>query len=120
MSAKFSREIAQFIQVVNVRQRLIHSAVAGKLYESVVLGSNLTGSPGQPVDTGNLKTSFIGTFPEPLLWELTTNTVYAPSIEEGVGPRGRIKIRSSVGGTGSVKKTISGYRRIVKDVMEKL
>jgi hypothetical protein len=119
-AARFSRDLKRFSLLVGHRQRLIHAIVASKLHESVVDGSAITGSPGQPVDTGNLKTSFVGSFPEDLVWELTTNVVYAPGIEEGVGPHGRIQIRSEVGGIGSVKKTVAGFDRIVRKSMSEI
>lgn len=83
-----------------------------EMHRSVVHGSELTGASGQPVDTGNLISSFILEFPTPLVAETTTNVSYAPDVEDNV--RG-VKFR--VGGAHSVKDTIAGIDNIIDHVV---
>lgn len=95
------------------------------IHGSVTDGSALTGAPGQPVDTGNLKASWQQMFPEDWVGEVATVTEYAPAIEEGqqmpytnrygtyVEPQ-PMTLRSSVGGFHSVKLTRSNWDRIVE------
>jgi len=116
----FQADLAAFQLKVLHRQRLIHAEVSNELRRSVVRGSGLTGSPGQPVQTGNLAGSWNLTFPEVLLSELLTNVVYAPPIEEGMGKGGKLTLRSQVGGFHSVKLTRAGFPNIVKHVMGKV
>lgn len=96
--------------------------------ESIVEGSPITGSPGQPVGQygpgynegsvgGTLKDSWTEEFLSPTKARIVTNVVYAEGIEDGVGPHGPIQIRSTVGGTGSVAKTVAGWPRLVEHVV---
>ena len=81
-----------------------------------VEGSSITGAPGQPVDTGALRASFVDDFVSPTSWRIQTNIEYAPAIEDGIGAHGPITLRSKVGGHHSVKKTVAGWERIVDHV----
>jgi hypothetical protein len=87
---------------------------------SIVEGSEITGAPGQPVDTGNLRASWIPVFASPKEATITSNAVYAPSIEDGVSyAHGGTPLtqRSPVGGFHSLKLTIAGFQRIVDVVV---
>jgi hypothetical protein len=100
-------------------------AVASAAHTSIVDGSPLTGSPGQPVGQygpgyhpgevgGTLKASWQLRFPAKDVAEITTNEVYAPHNEYGVTADGRpYTQRSSIGGRHSVALTIAGLDRIV-------
>lgn len=79
-------------------------------HQSVVDGSPLTGAPGQPVDTGTLKNSWVPGFESPTTWATKTNIVYAPIIEDNV--RGAT-LRSAVGGFHSVKLTAAHFEHLV-------
>jgi len=95
------------------------------LRDSIVDGSPLTGSPGQPVDTGELKNSWHTTLPTPTSAIVGTNVVYAPMIEDGIRDIGerrgnatgstqqRLTLRSEVGGFHSVKLSVAGFDRLV-------
>lgn len=115
-------------------ERNIHAVFVGSVnavHGSVVEGSAVTGAPGQPVDTGNLRASWQETFPEPLVGQTATNVAYAESIEHGqqapyttaagtqVTP-GPMTLRSSVGGFHSVKLTRAGWQDIVRDVAQQV
>jgi len=99
---------------------------------SVVEGSALTGAPGQPVDTGALRSSWIGEFQGALVYELTTKSQYAPYIEDGGNARGRFRppgtgirlrngrnVKSTVGGFHSVKLTTTSWPVIVRHAVRK-
>lgn len=106
-----------------VRDVFVDSTV--EVQRSVVTGSELTGAPGQPVITGNLKTSWIGEFTSDATWELTTKSEYAIPIENGENDRGpfnpqRGAPRSEVGGYHSVKLTRAGWPRIVESVVARV
>lgn len=89
---------------------------------SVKFGSELTGAPGQPVQTGNLLSSWQGAYEGPTLWALTTTgrsasgepVGYAEHIENGGNARGPFTLRSQVGGFHSVKLTAASWDRIVE------
>jgi hypothetical protein len=86
-----------------------------EVQRSVVEGSEVTGAPGQPVEFGTLKNSFIPEFTSASTWQTTTNLVYAPYIEDGARPDGvTLTLRSKVGGFHSAKLTRAGWERIVK------
>ncbi len=82
-------------------------------FKSVVEGDPLTGAPGQPVQTGNLKSSWQKTYTSKTEAEIITNTIYAQPIEEGIGPHGPLTLKSEVGGFHSVGLTVAGWQKIV-------
>jgi len=91
-----------------------------EVQRSVVEGSEITSAPGQPVDTGNLKGSFIPERVSDLVWETTTNVEYAEAIENGVGAFGALMLRSQVGGFHSIALTRGGWTRIMDKVVERV
>lgn len=109
----FADDLNGFTRKVNARNRAIFIAITVAIYASVVFGSAITGSPGQPVDTGALRASWIGEFVSAYEWTLTTNIEYAPIIEYNL--RGAT-LRSAVGGFHSVSLTALGFERIVEHV----
>lgn len=109
----FGEDLKLFADKVEGRARRVFVGSVNRVQESVVDGSPLTGAPGQPVDTGNLRASWQQTYPADWIGEVSTNVVYAEPIEEGVGPHGPMTLRSQVGGFHSVKLTRAGWDRIV-------
>lgn len=89
------------------------------VHESITVGSPITGAPGQPVDTGNLLASWQATFPDDVTGRVATNVVYAPGIEDGVGPHGPITQRSRVGGFHSVKLTVASWDRVQAEALRR-
>ena len=88
---------------------------------SIVEGSALTGSPGQPVDTGALKASWQTEFPDANTAIISTSLVYAPMNETGVRPDGgAYKQKSAQGGRWSCALTIAGIQNIVDAVATRL
>jgi hypothetical protein len=112
----FSAEMDAFIAKVRARGDGLFINTASHVHTSVVSGSPVTGAPGQPVDTGNLRTSwqlvFNGTSAE-----VSTNVEYAQIIEDN--ERGA-QLRSAVGGFHSVKMTRAGWDAIVIHEAKKL
>lgn len=119
----FGAELEEWVKDVRIKS-------AEEVHRSIVHGSEITGAPGQPVggNPAHYPRGYVG---GTLLnsWQLehgedvsesSTNVVYAPGIEDGVGPHGPITIRSEVGGTGSVAATVSGFDRIVDHVAKEL
>lgn len=125
---------------------LIFVNTATSVRDSVVEGSPVTGAPGQPADTGNLKSAWLLQFPELSVAEISTRVAYAPAIEENwVEPHirrahtrqtqsGLVQVRQhsvvghvmttsgvypSGGGPHSVKLTRANFDRLVEDVTRK-
>lgn len=119
----FSGDLKRFQDKVEFRTHEVFVETASEAHKSIQSGSEITGAPGQPVDTGNLKGSWILSFPSRTLAEISTNVVYAPSIEDGVSyAHGGtpMTLRSSVGGFHSLKHTRAGIERIVEAVTKRL
>jgi hypothetical protein len=54
------------------------------LHGSIQTGSAVTAAPGQPVDTGNLRNSWLYEFDTPMTATISTNVEYAEAVEDGV------------------------------------
>ena len=104
-------------------QERVHDAFIASTEEvqrSVIEGSEVTGAPGQPVDTGALARSWQPEFVNPALWRITATGVdpqtgekvgYAEHVEDNV--RG-VTFRNH--GPHSVRLTRAGWDRIVEKV----
>ena len=112
----FSDDLLRFVTTVRDNNRAVYVGVATGAHESITVGSPITGAPGQPVDTGNLRSSFtldIGVDEA----TISTNVAYAPLIEEGIAASGKpISFKSAVGGAHSVKQTIAGANALQEHV----
>lgn len=103
--------------------------VANAMKDSITDGSPLTGAPGQPVDTGYLKTSWVLEPRGRLRYVIGTNVAYAPVIEENrrdaydkrgklpprlyvLGVRGRYVLRPGRGRSGK-KSTVGGHHSVM-------
>lgn len=118
----FSDDLARFSAKVETKSRAAFVNVCAAAKSSITDGSHITGSPGQPVDTGNLKASWHLEFTSPTVAEISTNVAYAEAVEDGVGPHGpRVYgAKNHIGGSHSVKTTMAGLPRIVADEVKKL
>jgi hypothetical protein len=112
----FAGDLQAFTQKVGRRSKAAFAGSAVAVQESVVDGSPITGAPGQPVDTGNLKASWQIEFTGEWTASVTTGVEYAQAIEAGIGPHGPMTLRSEVGGFHSVKLTRAGWPRLVESV----
>jgi hypothetical protein len=115
----FSGDVQAFTRKVNGRSRDVFLGVADACMESIVEGSPITGAPGQPVDTGNLKTSWQERIEGDKAF-ITTNVAYAPQIEDGTRAGRALTLRSQVGGFHSVRLTIAGFTRVVDAVVARV
>jgi hypothetical protein len=106
----FSEDLARFAAKLKARNQLVFVNTASAVKGSIVDGSAVTGSPGQPVDTGTLKASWHLAFVSPTVADISTNVAYAPVIEDNA--RGAT-LRSAVGGFHSVRYTVAGFERLV-------
>lgn len=89
--------------------------VADLALASVQVGSVITGSPGQPVDTGRLRASWGLEFLARWRARIGTNVEYAPFVEDGIGRYGPVVYgaKNGIGGSHSGKITILGLPKIV-------
>jgi hypothetical protein len=126
-------DLAAFRKKVEQRQKAIFATCVADVQRSIVEGSPVTGSPGQPRDTSNLAGSWQPTFEAPFVALVSTNVRYARAIEEGIiEPHNRraytrkdgTKVRATTvrgsrityqsgGGPHSVKLTRVNWQRIV-------
>jgi hypothetical protein len=110
----FGDQVRSFGLTVTTRNQRVFVNTAAAVQNSITNGSPITGSPGQPVQTGHLKASWQLTFPSQQEALISTNTVYAPQIEDGISWRGTpLTLRSAVGGFHSVKLTVLNFDRLV-------
>ena len=112
----FDKDMQAFRVKLNQRLGDVFVNTVQGVHQSVVEGSPVTGAPGQPVDTGALRASWQIQFVGPQEALISTNMEYAPAIEEGYGPHGRMTLRSAVGGFNSVKLTRANWQRLVDSV----
>lgn len=119
----FSDQVKLFATVtVPSRAQAVFVGAATEVKNSIQFGSPLTGSPGQPVDEGNLRASWQLEFESPTSALVSTNVAYAESNEDGIArPGGGPYVqRSAVGGRHSVQKTVDNFPRIVEAEVAKL
>lgn len=127
----FADGLRRFQLTVEERSHQVFVGSVAAAKESIVFGSPITGSPGQPVGQygpdynpgavgGTLRASWTEEFLSASQARVSTNLVYAPPIEDGIGPHGPIRIRSTVGGIGSVAKTVAGWQRLVEYVTQQV
>ena len=124
-------EFRTFIVHVRAVTKEIFDGVVEETRRSIVEGSEITGSPGQPVGQygpgyhngklgGTLKASWETQEVSDFVAVISTDAEYAPYIEDGGNSRGEFQLRSSVGGFHSVKQTLVGMPRIVDAVVARV
>ncbi len=111
----FSDDLNRFGLKVQTNSRAVFVNVASAAKDSITDGDPRTGSPGSPVDTGNLKNSWQLTFESPSIALISTNVEYAPYVEDNI--RG---VTFRVGGPHGVKLTAQNLDRIVEDETRKV
>ncbi len=122
----FQRDIEDFLVELDLRQKRLREEAVQRAFDGIRHGDEITGAPGQPVDTGNLINSWQIDKVSDTTTRIFTAVIYAPGIEDGVlyGSGGNVKaqltLRSQVGGFHSVKMTVAGWQDIVNAVVEDL
>jgi hypothetical protein len=134
----FGEDLRLFAVKVEGRARDVFIGSATEVHNSITNSSPVTTAPGQPVDTGFLKGTWLLSFPEDWISEVATNASYARIIEEGgdrseYDPEGvarpadleskggtNRKGPSQVGGPHSVLLTRSNWDKLVQDQVRTL
>lgn len=109
----FGDDLQKFVVFLRARQQSVFVDASAMALESIQNGSAISGAPGQPVQTAQLLTSWQLQIDSDTTATISTNTIYAPSIEAGVGKYGPLTLHSSRGGFHSVKLTVAAWPRIV-------
>jgi hypothetical protein len=107
--SEFDDALTKFIVKVDQNAKDVFADIVGKTHESIVDGSQITGALGQPVDTGNLRTSWNTQFTGDTEAVIQTNVEYAPYVEDNVND-----VQFKNHGPHSVKQTIAAFERIVE------
>jgi hypothetical protein len=127
----FVDQLLKFRLTVEKRAQAVFVNVASATKASWTDGSPITGSPGVPVVTGNLKGSIQLTFPGPNVAEIKATGIapdgskvgYARVIEENLRganiPAGPPK-GSTVGGPHALALTVAGFGRLVSAEVAKV
>ena len=119
----FRDDLARFVVAVRPRPQAVLVGVATKLQQSIKgTGSPdpISGAPGQPVDTGFLRDSWVLEV-RPGEAEISTNVAYAPGIEDGISASGTpIAFKSKVGGAHSVKMSVAAGNAFQRAVLTEL
>lgn len=115
------RRLSEHLRLIPAQARAHVEAefaeIVVEAYDSIKFGSTITGAPGQPVDTANLRNSWLFEFGDPLHATISTLIEYAVAVEDGVGPHGPVKYGlSGVGGSHSVSLTLLGMPLIAETV----
>lgn len=114
----FESDVDRIVLKLEEKGKLMLPAIAAEVLSSIQNGSPITGSPGQPVDIGNLKGSWQLSLPAPEIAEITTKTIYAWENEYGVRRDGRpYRLLSPVGGRFSIALTRTNFDRLVDHVL---
>lgn len=116
----FADDLRAFGLKVQTRNQAVFAGVVADTKTSIVEGSPVTGAPGQPVRTGNLRASWQTAFETPTSAIISTNVAYAKPIEDGVGRFGPMTLRSKVGGWHSVALTVANFPRLVAATAERI
>ena len=119
MSDADERHNREAIVYVGALFKEVLLGVGTEALRSIQEGSELTGAPGQPVDTGALRASW-QLIPRADSLTIGTNVVYAEAIEDGIGKYGPLVLRSQVGGFHSVAQTVANMDRIVAAVVDRV
>jgi len=116
----FEAEVRRFAALAQERQAQVVARVGDLAFASVVEGSPVTGAPGQPVVSGDLKRSW-GKTVTPEVTMIETSLFYAPWIEHGMLPEGGgLEDGPSPGGPHSLKLTVAGFDRLVDQAVREV
>lgn len=143
----FGEDLRAFRDTVVGRSRATFLGSVNAVHGSIREGSEISGAPGQPIDTSDLFNSWQETYPEDWVGQTATNLEYAETIEHGqqqpyvTSPAERVieetgqvisveggtqvtpgpmTVRSKVGGFHSVKLTRAAWPRLLEDVVSKV
>jgi hypothetical protein len=115
----FDSQLKGFGLKCEVRTHEDFVGITDEVQRSATKGSEITGAPGVPVQSGYLLTSYIPRFLSRWSWLTETDAPYAKSIEDGISYANGgtpMTLRSPVGGFHSAKITVAGFQKIVDTV----
>jgi hypothetical protein len=121
MSAlKFQSDIRKFVSKTSKNMSAIGRGSAHAALNSIKYGSEITGAPGQPEQSGALIDSWVMEERGVASALIYSDSSYARQNEDGIArPGGGPYIQQSArGGRWSVSKTKSGFSRLVDYVTE--
>lgn len=110
-SDDFAGQLDGFVSLLDGRQQRVFDAVVEQTRASIVEGSPITGAPGQPVDTGELRDSWTVRYERPGVAVIASDAPHALVVE--LNPRG---ITYSNHGPHSVALTRAGFPTLAKRV----
>lgn len=107
----FADDLDRFTLKLETRAKDVFVGSVGEARRSLVEGSEITGAPGQPVDTGNLATSFQEAYPEEWVGQVATNVAYAQAIEDGRVVDHTVAAHTRTSSSGTQHTVRSHFRR---------
>jgi hypothetical protein len=129
----FGDDLMRWNAKIQAQSKAVFAGTVARAHGSIVDGSSVTGSPGQPVGQygpgyhegdvgGELKSSWQTEFLAPWVAQVVTNNPYARSNEDGIARPGGgpYTQRSTVGGRHSVKITALGIQKLVDAEVRKV
>jgi hypothetical protein len=121
MEARMAERLSDYLRSLPKKKVIVvakenFAEVIVEAHRSIQSGSEITGAPGQPVQTGALRNSWMFEFLSEFRARITSPILYALPIEDGISRFGEMTVRSATGGFHSVKLTIAGAQRIVDAV----
>lgn len=112
-AASFGNSLRTWMREADDLAAAIYSRADDLMFESVTVGSIITGAPGQPVQLGDLLRSWQRRYLSRWETEHFSDLPYAWGIENAVGPYGPITLRALIGGFHSVKLSVAAWPRVV-------
>jgi hypothetical protein len=120
-------KLPEFAKTLERTEKEIFDGIVDLAYESVVNGSAITGSPGQPSDLRDADPAtgkdWYKEYDAPLSASIANNDKSARSVEDGISykhGRALTKLHSDVGGFHSVALTVLGYDKIAAEVVRRV
>lgn len=105
----FAGQLDGFADLLDGRQKRVFDAVVEQTRISIVEGSPITGAPGQPVDTGELRDSWKVRYERPGVAVISSDAPHALVVEMNIGG-----ITYSNHGPHSVALTRAGMPRMAR------
>lgn len=118
MTMSFKQQLDRIVLKTKKKEKALFQAIDAHVGRSILVGSSVTGAPGQPVKTGALLASWKRKSSiKARRSEYISRLYYAGIIEDNA--RGAT-LRSEVGGFHSVRFTRLGWQAIVKHELAKI
>src|SRR4051812_21682974 len=116
----FQRQMSNFVGKAQRNVTAVYRGAAKGALNSIKYGSPITGAPGQPVEKGDLRESWVMEQRTESSAFIYTDSPYAQSNEDGIARPGGgpYELRSAEGGRWSVRKTRLGFRALVRYVAD--